>query len=366
MQRYQQIGIFGATGGVGEALARLLLQRSDAVVVLIGRSAARLAATQAALQAAPGRLRVAVADAVDAASMQAAFDKLDLVVNATTAMERSPRIAGVCVDRGCDYVELCLSRSLEPLAARAEAAGVMLLDQAGFHPGLLAPLVRFGAQGFDRVDAARIFMSMDVDFREASSTLELVDAAARGFGALVQDGVWRRATWRDQARHDFGGATGKKDCVPLEMIEVREVAAELGLRDAGIYASGFNFVVDWFIFPLVMLIQMIRPGALRMPLARLLFWGLRTFSPAGRSVRLALELQGQAAGAPRQTVWRLEHTDAYLFTVAPILAALWQLDDGSARRPGLQMMGMAVDAARLFADLDALGLRPVQVAGPRR
>ena len=82
--------ITGATGGIGEATARLFLDLG-AQVMLVGRSAEKLAATRGRLEA-HGELSDSISDAADEAGMAAAvaatldrFGGLDiLIANAGT------------------------------------------------------------------------------------------------------------------------------------------------------------------------------------------------------------------------------------------------------------------------------------------
>lgn len=366
MHRYHRIAVIGAAGGVGRLLVELLLAHTDGQLVLAGRHLERLESVAGPLRERfdPSRLSVASGDATDADSMRQAFADCQLVINATTASANATTIAGVCIELGSDYLEMNLARTLEPLAEAADAAGVALIDQAGFHPGLPAPLIRWAAQRLDTLSVARVFMAMDADFREPSSTVELVDAVGEARGAHVRDGQWTKATYRDQQRYDFGGKFGRKQCFPLEMIELREIAAEVGLAEAGVYASGFNWFIDNVVFPINMLAYKIRKGLMRKTLSKMLYWGARRFSPRGCSVNFVLVGTGTQAGQEREFTARIDTDDGFTFTAAPVLAALRQFDDGSARRPGLQMMGIAVDPNRLFDDLAPFGVTIVSDLEP--
>ena len=70
----------------------------------------------------------------------------------------------------------------------------------------------------------------------------------------------------------------------------------------------------------------------------MIYWGARRSSPRGSTVNFALVGKGTQAGQEREFTARID------------------TDDASARRPGLQMMGLAVDAERLFNNLAPFGV----------
>lgn len=358
MQRYQRIAVLGAGGAVGRLLVRLLLEHTDAHVVLCGRTKSRLDTIAKGFreQVDMARFSIAAADAADPTSMRGAFEGVDFVLNATTASRECINVARVCVEIGADYLEMNLARTLEPLAAPAREKDVALIDQAGFHPGLPAPLIRWVRERVPGLEQARIFMAMDPDFKDSLSAIELVDAVGAGRSMLVRNGQWVRATYKDGCEHDFGGKWGRKRCFPLEMLELREVAAELGIREAGVYAAGFNGFIDNIVFPLNMLAYKIRNGLGRRSLAKMIHWGAKRFSKPGSSVSFVLEGRSGVDGAARSVEARIDTEDAFIFTAAPVLSAILQYDDGSARRPGLEMMGLATEPNRLFRDLADFGL----------
>ena len=53
----------------------------------------------------------------------------------------------------------------------------------------------------------------------------------------------------------------------------------------------------------------------------------------------------------------LGHPDAYELTAIPVVCMIEQVLDGSARTPGLHLMGPLVDPVRLLAECSAMGVR---------
>jgi len=73
-----------------------------------------------------------------------------------------------------------------------------------------------------------------------------------------------------------------------------------------------------------------------------------------------VELQVQAAGFKdeRQVMVQASaaNPDGYELTAIPVVATLLQCLHGSARKPGLWMMGHLVDTLRILKDIEKMGL----------
>jgi hypothetical protein len=95
----------------------------------------------------------------------------------------------------------------------------------------------------------------------------------------------------------------------------------------GFHVAGSNWFTDYLATPLMRLAQRIAPRASVRLMARLLAWSLRTFS---------------------KPPWGV--------AAIPVVACLLQYLDGTARRPGLWMMGHLADPARLVADMRRMGV----------
>ena len=231
------------------------------------------------------------------------------------------------------------------------------VTQAGFHPGLPAAYLRKGVGSFDRCDTARVAMVMNERVEDPYSLIEIVDMVADFRADVFENGAWRAATWRDAVPFDFGPGFGRKKCYPMDLVEVRSLPAELGLRNAGVYVAGFNWFTDYVVFPLVAMAFAIRKGLLRRFWSRALTWGVNTFGSDRHGVVFLLQADGELAGRPAHLEIRSECDSAYDFTVIPVVACLMQVLDRSVRRPGIHMMGHLVDPDRLLADMERMGVR---------
>ena len=71
---------------------------------------------------------------------------------------------------------------------------------------------------------------------------------------------------------------------------------------------------------------------------------------------LAVEAKGQKNGKPATVRASVAHPDGYELTAIPVVAFVKQYLDGSARCPGLHMMGHIAEPVRLFRDMKSMGV----------
>ena len=86
------------------------------------------------------------------------------------------------------------------------------------------------------------------------------------------------------------------------------------------------------------------------PMGKLVWRGMQTFPKPPYLVLLKVEAAGEKRGKPAKVEAAVAHPDGYELTAIPVVAALSQYLEGSARRPGLWMMGHLVDSR---AEIDA-------------
>lgn len=361
--------ILGGYGNTGLPLARLLLAATDLHLILAGRSLARAQAAADQLNAGfPGsRVIGAHADAADARSLRAVFTGVPLVVVASSTAAHAATVAQAALDSGCDYFDLQFSAAklaaLQALAPALARAGRCFITEGGFHPGLPAVMVRAVAPRFDRLEAARIGSVIKLDW----ARLQLSDATVEEFVGEFRDfqsqqfkaGRWQPAGWRDLIRPttmDFGRVWGRQPVMPMFLEELRALPEQYpALQAAGFFVGGFNWLVDWLLSPLLVAGLKLAPRRGLRPLARLLRWGLNTFSRPPYGTLLQLEAAGQAGGAPLQVTLTIAHPDGYELTAIAAAACLLQYLDGDLAAPGLWLQGQVVEPRRFLRDLDRLG-----------
>ncbi len=359
-----RILILGGTGQTGRRIARLLLARSDAEVTIAAR---RLDAAEALAdelnRSHPGhRVQAFHADASRADSLRSAFAGRTIVVVAAPTTAYTAAVVRAALDAGADYLDVQLgSRKLARLQAAAvdiQRAGRCFITEAGFHPGLPAVLVRHAAAPLDTVESAVAlgYLNMGNDLPYSEAVDEVVESFREFSGQVFREGHWTKpGAWKART-FDFGGDIGRRRCHAMFFEELRELPRMIpSLRETCFYISETHWVLDWLVTPIVWAWLKLAPNAVR-PIGRFLWWAMGSFHRPPYRV----ELQGQAMGLRdgRFTTVRVTvaHRDGYDLTAIPVVAALLQYLDGSARKPGLWMMGHLVEPARLLRDMATMGV----------
>ncbi len=354
--------ILGGYGASGRPLARLILQETEAEVIVAGRHIHKAEEFAAALNAAfPGdRAYARFADAGDPKSLAAAFQHARMVVVTATTPMYAEQVARAALQADCDYLDILLQQdvisALETLSPEIRKAERIFIAQGGLHPGLIAPFIRHAAPYFDDYQKAAVGMAMNARIETPESMHELIRELGDYKPEIFRAGSWRKATYKDMIKLDFGPKFGVKKCYPLPMAEVRPLPEVFDLKETGVYAAGFNWFVDNVVFPLAMAFQKTRKGMGVNFLGKLMRWGLNTFSSPDQGVVLLLEAEGLKDGRARRVRMTAEHDDAYFLTAAPVAACLIQYLDNTLSYPGLWLMGNYVDHVRLIDDLEKMGV----------
>lgn len=364
------IVILGGYGNTGREVARLLLEHSDVRLVLAGRNGER--AAQAAAEwnrRFPGeRARGLAADASDAEGLRRAFAGADLVVVASSTAENVATVASTALEAGLDYMDPHYSTKklgvLRELAPAIEAAGRCFITDAGFHPGLPAALVRFAALRLSPLRSARVASVIQIDWAAldlSPSTLDELVGEFREYKAIhFVEGQWKSMNWLQMmlpAWFRFDHGFGRRYAMAMFLEELRPLPELVpSLRETGFYVGGFNWFVDWVILPIGMGLLWAAPRRGPRLVSRMMLWGLERFGRPPYGTLLKLEASGAKDGAERQLTLVVYHADGYVLTAAPMVAALLQVLDGSARRPGLHFQALLVDPERLISDMQRMGV----------
>jgi len=359
-----RIFILGGTGGSGSLIARHILEQSDAEITIAGRrrqKAQQLADDLSRLY--PGRVAVAALDAADQSALRAAAAGHSLLVIAAPLTAQTEKMARFAIAAGLDWFDLQLgSRKLavlKSLAGEIERAGRCFITEAGFHPGLPSALVRYAAAHLDVIESAvtagYLGFNREIPYSEAVD--ELMEVFKDYQAQIYKDGRWTRPGAWQMRRIDFGGDIGIKRCFSMFFEELRDLPAMYPtLRDVGFFISESHWVTDWIVTPTALVLLKLLPRAKR-TLGKFVWWGMMTFRRPPFRVELVVQAAGRQAGQPTEFAAAVSHPDAYEMTAIPAVAALMQYLDGSARQPGLHLMGHLADPARLMTDMKRMGVK---------
>jgi len=358
-----KILILGGTGQTGRLLSRLLLEYSEAEVAIATRHpetgkryADELNQTYAGLRAS-----AVYADASDAETLENVFRGHDLVVVAAPVSAYTKLVAQAAIRAGTDYLDVQLSAEklayLRAIEEDIRRAGRVFITEAGFHPGLPSALIRYAAARLDSIESAITagYLNMGKDLPYTEAVDELIACFKEYNGQVYRNGHWTKPTAYEVRKIDFGGDIGLKRCYSMffdELLELPDIYPSL--KNLGFYMAESHWVTDWVIMPIVFMCLKIKPNAIK-PIGRFLWWGMRTFHKPPYRVELLAKVSGSKNGQKQEIRISVSHADGYALTAIPVAAALLQYLDGSARKPGLWMMGHLVEPDRLMKDIEQMG-----------
>jgi len=355
--------VLGGYGGAGSAISRSILKNTRADLIVAGRrkERARAFAEELNREFSGNRAAWAFADAADPKTLREPFRKADLVIVAATTTSFVETTAKAVIEAGADYLDIHypqgVAKILRGLAPEIEREGLTFVTQAGFLPGLPSVFVRRAGTFFTNYRKATASVAMKTDFDPGGAVLEFVDTLGDYSTEVFRDGDWRRAGYRDVRKFDFGPPLGVKTCYPVTLAEMRQLPERLEIDELGVYVAGLNWFVDYVVTPLAFALGKMKKGLGRNQLARLMVWGSKRFTPPGEAVAFVLEADGEKNGEKISVRMTALHDDVYEFTAMPVAAFLVQYLDGSLKKPGLWMMGHAVDPARFVGDLEMMGAK---------
>lgn len=359
------IFILGGYGTTGRLLARHLLEQTAVDVVVAGRHLEKAQAFAADLNGLfPGeRVAAAQVDAADGPGLRRALAGAGLMLVAAPATRHVETVIQAALAARVDYLDIQLdAHKLAVLRAQApaiERAGLCFITEAGFHPGLPAALVRYVAAQMDRLETAVVacYLNMGRSLPYSEAVDELMEAFRHYQGQVYRDGAWTLPGAYETRPIDFGGAIGTRRGFSMffeEMADLPHLLPEL--KELGFYMSSTHWLVDWVITPLVMAGLKIPSDRLARRLGKITWWGMQNLPGPPYGVVLKVEATGARGGRAAAFEVTLAHPDGYELTAIPVVACLRQVLDGTVRRPGLWYMGHLVDPARLFDDMERMGV----------
>ncbi len=156
--------ILGGYGGVGKSLSRHLLKFTDVDVTIAGHHKGKADYFAGILKAEyPNRqISSCYADAALKESMVHVFKKADLVIVTTTTPHHIVNIMDAAIETQTDMIDIFVRfdvvDQLEKYRPEIIANKMVVITQAGFHPGLPGPLIRYAKNKFDQYMTANVAM----------------------------------------------------------------------------------------------------------------------------------------------------------------------------------------------------------------
>jgi saccharopine dehydrogenase-like NADP-dependent oxidoreductase len=358
--------LLGGTGATGKALVPHLLVQTNADLVLASRSLekAQVLADQFNTKFKTRRVTAVRADANDAESLRTAFAGVTLILVAAPTTHQAGTVIRSALEAGADYLDVQIGAQkfdlLQMLAPEIEEAGRCFITEAGFHPGLPAALVRYAAGQLDSIESAVIggYLNMGGSHLPFTESVDELMEAFRDYQAQVlKNGRWTKPDSFDMRKIKFGGDIGTRNAYSMFFEELRPLPQLYpSLKELGFYMSETHWFLDWFVNMVVFAGIKLFPQSGIRPLGKLVWWGMTTLPKPPHRLELHTEATGLKNGKQAKVVFTVSHADGYELTAIPVVAALMQYIDGSARKPGVWMMGHLVDPVRLMRDMQKIGV----------
>jgi saccharopine dehydrogenase (NAD+, L-lysine-forming) len=357
----KNILILGGYGNLGLPVARYLAKKDrDYHIILAGRDlqkaerASVIIKTETGFQSISGQK----VDASDPESLDGALSGADMVIVASSTLKYVENVASAAIKAGADYFDAQLSspskldylRKIEP---KIKSSGRIFITDGGFHPGLLAAIVRWAEIKLGPLTRAEIFGALKLDWAGLDASketlIEMIDEFKSYDMSILKEGKWVKPGLTYSRRFDFKDPFHKQECVPMLIEEMRFLPESMPqLKESGFYVTGFNWVFDTLVLPLMMLCLHMNLKSLAVRLFR---FGL-SFSRPPYLVKLVADCQGENG----KLSITFTDIDGYKLTTIPMVACLNQYLEGNINKPGLYWQAWVVEPERFFEDMEEMGL----------
>jgi saccharopine dehydrogenase (NAD+, L-lysine-forming) len=362
----RKILILGGYGTLGILIVRYLAMHCSNVELFVGGRdlvKAKAATDMLGIEIPDSTFSPISVDASDPASLKEAFKNINVVVVASSTLKYVENVARVAIETGTDYLDTQLSspfklEALRKMEGQIIDSGRIFITDGGFHPGLLAAIVRWAHIKIGPLKKANIYGALKLDWGKLlvnkETIIEMVDEFRYFNMSVLRNGKWVKTKYNESVNFNFGDPFDRQYCVPMLIEELRMLSNEFpNLKEAGFYITGFNKLLDYVLFPMIMGLVYMNLDSLA---ASLFMFGLR-FSRPPFGVKLIADCEGDN-GEMRIS---FKDIDGYILTAIPVVACLIQYLDGALNKPGLYWQSWVVQPERFFNDMKGMGLE-IQVS----
>ncbi|MEW6440057.1 MAG: saccharopine dehydrogenase NADP-binding domain-containing protein [bacterium] len=359
-----RIVVLGGYGQAGRSVVRAVLERTDASVVIAGRSLEKAQGLANRLRETGAGERVGAcrADAASPSSLGDAFQAADLVIVTSTTARHTAGVVRACLDNRCDYFDILdapdVVETVNRFGQEAEGAGRLLVTQGGLAPGMVATVVRFARGSCDRLRGARVGIALSLKTAERfEQVYDAFDFIVKSRPMVFEQGAWRKRSIRDTVTMNFGDRFGTRKAFSIDMPELYALPEQLGLEELSLWGASPNWMVDYVVKRLIVGLYKIRPRLGWPTLGRLIFWLSKRMAHEPSGCSIALEAWGEREGRLRRLRLVIEHEDNYHATGAAVAAFLRQYGSGSFQGiGGVRMMGHLIEPEPSLRVLRELGV----------
>jgi len=357
-KKIRKILILGGYGAVGYETTKILLNRTDAEIVIAGRSLEKAQSAAAKLSKETNNTHVSgkSIDAFNYNEVVSVFKMIDWVIICIPLTGLGGNLAQAAYEAGIHYLDINANQEkqayLQSMAANIKQKGLNFVSEAGCAPGLPSLLVLYAYEQLGKlntVDIGLIFRESKVSYGTAYDMLVELGAKHR----IFKNGDWRKAMLSDGKKIDFGLLYGKNQCYPFEFLElVKLPTKELGINNMGFYAAGFNPVINMLV--LVWMITRLYKSKVGLKLgAKIATWAGKFTRPPFCTV---IQVDATARNGSRMRI-KVGHEDAYIATAIPLAACMTQmLEMDLFSQSGLHLMGHFLKSDKFLKDIESMGM----------
>ncbi len=367
----KKILILGGYGNVGSILTRLLLQESNAQIIIAGRNPikAEILAKKCNTEFSGGRVSYRFVDISKIETLKEILLGVDLLLVASSTAKYTDDIVKLALEFNCDYLDMHFGKEvyekLSKYQIAIESKNLCFITGGGIHPGFPSAIIRYISLFFESIEEAIVGSVMNIDYNtylfSSSSRVEFLEELVNFQSLYFKEGKWITAslfTNKDIKLIDFGKDFGEKYCAPMFFEELREIPILLpDIKNFGFFIAGFNPIADYFVLPILIILLKIFPNKFHDIFSKWMVWSFKAFTKPPYKIIMKIIGIGLINGEKKQKELIVSHEDGSYFTAVAVVACLLQYFLKTEKKAGLHQQALYVEPKQFFHDLVRLGIK---------
>ncbi len=284
----KRVLLLGGTGNAGKSISQLLCStKLQCDVIVTSRNLSKSKSVIKELdrlhdhqvQFIPAKL-----DASNYDEMINIMKEVDIVLVTGSVLDQVELIIKATLEANIDYYDLLLSSPLkisilEKYKTEIKQKGRIFVTDGGFHPGVPAAMIRYSKAVLGKLKDAHVYAALRMnwnDYQFSKETMvEFVEEFKHFQPIVLQQGKWLKQNMTKLIPFDFGHPFGNLHCTPMLLEEIKRLPKSIPtIQNTGFFISGFNWLSDYLITPLVWYGAKFLPDKLHPFLSKLLLTGM--------------------------------------------------------------------------------------------